>query len=268
MSQEEPVPTRYAQVEKDLLALLEPHVAYKDWATGLAQQKCFYIRGITWFKSEVLTGTGLTIHGCAAFVPKMKAILNARTSWHRKGFAWSEAFALRQFQDAASTNKRKPGKFQKAVEGIVLCETIADHLHQQDRSRPPKEAVYDRMRVEPAASYLPGFTEEVLQELLSRPQATTRLSNYTGHTTLDVFHDMTGKATGSKKCKTVTHKLVQRLYSCLLSVGVTPSQLGVPEFRYDPVHRDYLPSRHENVDVDVDLETLTMANMAQVASTN
>src|SRR5579864_5737137 len=114
MPQEKKAVSRYELVAGDFLKLLTDDVFYDDWANGLAREKCFYIRGITWFRREVL-GADLSLADCKNYIPQMKAMLKDRTSWHGRSFSWLDAYSPRQFIDAASQRKRATAVFQKAV---------------------------------------------------------------------------------------------------------------------------------------------------------
>jgi len=238
---ENPVSSRYRAVVEDPLQLLVHNVAHGGWESGLAQERCFYVRGIEWFKSAVLGGK-VNVTACKDYIPEMKRILKARRGWHRLGFDWTEPYAARQFIDVASERTRATPMFQKALETVVLCEAIAEAVHHKDSSRPTKEDVYERMSIEPAVSYINGFTPELLRELLSEPEMADRLRDQTGQRRLSVFSEM---ASG----RTVTHKLAVRLFERVLRDKFGTVRIDPPESRYDPARRLYQPAKDEEVDV-------------------
>ena len=172
----------------------------------------------------------------------MKETLVSRHHWQGQGFDWTESYSLRQFVDAASYRRRATLSFQNAVEGIVLCETIAKDICDRGLFPGSGKSVYGHMRIEPAASYINGLTSDLLDNLLRDDGLAQHLLKYTGQVHLEVFFDM---ANG----RTVTHKLAERTYRFLKS-RVGSSLIDPPYFRYDRRRRSYKPSEYERVDVE------------------
>ncbi|MDB6011524.1 MAG: hypothetical protein JWL65_3774 [Gammaproteobacteria bacterium] len=233
--------SRYQAVLEDPLQLLVHNVKHDGWTVGLALEKCFYVRGLMWFEERVLAGK-LKVTACKSYIPEMKRLLADRKSWHGLGFDWTEPYAARQFVDVFSERTRATPMCSKAYETIALCEVIAEDLNHKDSLRPCKEDVYEKMSIEPAVSYIHGFTSEICEEVLSDPVMADRVRAQTGQRRLGVFRAM---ASG----KTVTHKLAVRLYERVLRDAVGTVRIDPPEFRYDPRSRLYEPAKDEELDV-------------------
>jgi hypothetical protein len=229
--------SRAALARMDPLALLEVNVAYDGWEHETAAQKAFYVRGFTWFRDKVLVNK-LNITDCKLHIPKMKEILADRPGWTSTNFNWNEDFGSRQFVDSASPKNQLTPKFHKAAEVILLCETIAGVHHEESSAFPSPDEVYDRMRIEPAVSFIEGLDREVMQTL--SPEQLNTLRKWTGQSSNAVFFDM---ADG----KTVTDKLARRT-ARFFERQLPLIALGDVENRYSP-RRDYRPTKLEKVDV-------------------
>lgn len=221
----------------DVLRLLQFDVSYPGWEHETAKQKAFYVRGFTWFRHNVLKDN-LKITKCDTYVPEMKRRLSTRAKWLEKKFDWLDDFGARQFIDAASPVKRLTPKFHKAAECIILCEVIADDLHQKVTSTPPGSAVYNHMSIEAAVSFVHGLDRGALDQLSDKEWAALR--QFTGQQSDNVFFDM---AAG----KTVTHKLAVRTRRFLANRR-SPTRLGDVSYRFFR-KRSYKPSEHEIVEV-------------------
>lgn len=229
--------SRAARARLNPLALLEVDVAYPGWEHETAAQKAFYVRGFTWFRDKVLVNR-LNITDCKHYIPDMKQALSARTGWTSTNFSWDEDFGSRQFVDSASPKNQLTPKFHKAAEVILLCETIAGAHYEENSNFPSPDEVYDRMRIEPAVSFIEGLDREVVQALA--PEQLNTLRKWTGQSSNAVFLDM---ADG----KTVTDKLARRT-ARFFERQLPQIALGDVEWRYSP-RRDYKPTKLEKVDV-------------------
>lgn len=231
-----------ADQSDDLRRLLYYDVSYDGWAYGVAREKCFYLRGITWFRSVVLALSGLPVTRCDPFIRDMKDILASRPSWQGQGFDWAKTYALRQFTDAVSPRVAAPLTFQKAVEALALCEAIATHLSKVGTYPGSGLSVYEHMRIEPAVSFVDGLTPNLLSTLFRDRAFVDQLRRYTCQTDVRVFNDM---ASGL----TVTHKLAERTYH-LVKLHLGADLIHPPDFRYDPKRRRYKPSDYEYVSAE------------------
>lgn len=225
------------KVRDDVYALLEVDVTYPGWESGTAEKKAFYVRGFSWFRDKVL-GRHIYPTACGSYVPGMKKLLRERPGWLERPFRWQEDFALRQFVNSASSQRRLTQKFYKAAETILLCDVIAADLHRKNPQNPPADAVYEHMRIEPAVSFVHDLNKNVLQSL--SPEQFEMLRRWTGQPNREVFFEM---AAGD----TVTHKLAQRTKR-YFNKYVPEAMLGEPDFRFWP-KRTYKPSGNENFDV-------------------
>jgi hypothetical protein len=228
---------------ENLYALLEVDVTYEGWEDETGAQKAFYVRGFTWFRDQVINGRTV-VTDCKRHIPRMKELIQSRPNWTKHRFNWAEPFGDRQFIDAASPSKKLTPKFHKAVEVLVLCEAMAEAMHDEDPSRPEPAAVYRHMRIEPAVSFIHGFDRALLENLGRDDDFMPDLRRRTGQKSNAVFFDM---ADG----KTVTHKLAVRTHQ-ILNARSPRVQIGDVDFRYKP-KRIYKPSENEEWDAKVGL---------------
>ena len=225
-------------VQEDLRALLERNISYSGWEGLTGSKTAFYVRGFTWYRDMVLGPSHFAVTDCDKYVDAMKERLRGRTSWHDNSFDWTESFGPRQFIDAASPNRHFTPKFHKAVEIIVLAEVIADDLHRRNPSIPDGNEIYEHLRIEPAVSFVHGFTRGVFEKLTSGEKHGLR--QWTGQPSNDVFYEMGDK-------KTVTDKLAHRTRN-FIEKNVTRIDLGEVDFKF-VASRKYKPSPYERVDV-------------------
>ncbi len=223
----------------DALALLEVDITYPDWENETGLKKSYYVRGFTWFRNEVLRDR-LYVTDCASYIPEMKKLLKERKGWRKLDFKWEEDFSPRQFIDTASLYRKLTPKFHKAAEVILLCEVIARDLHAKDSKCPTPEMIYERMRIEPALSYINGFDRQIADRLSSKELDDLRA--WTGQEGNEVFIDM---ANGH----TVTHKLATRTRE-FLAARVPGIKLGDVGFRLRKRVKLGISS-NEFVDIDV-----------------
>lgn len=228
-------------VSEDLNALLERDISYSGWEGLTGSKTAFYVRGFTWYRDMVMGPAHFSVTDCDKYVSDMKIRLLARTSWHDNGFDWSENFGPRQFIDAASPNRHFTPKFHKAVEIIVLAEVIADDLHRRDHAIPNGAEVYEHLRIEPAVSFVHGFTREAFEKLTAEEKRGLR--QWTGQPGNDVFYEMGDR-------KTVTDKLAHRTRN-FIERNVARIDLGEVDFKF-VTSRKYKPSAYERVDVKED----------------
>lgn len=237
-----PEMTRAERVRASALALLEVDVTYPGWEHETAAQKAFYVRGFTWFRDKVL-GNKINITDCPDYTAEMKELLAARDGWQALNFNWGEAFGSRQFINAASPKLQLTPKFSKAAEVILLCETVAEVLRDGDAEAPGPDQVCERMRIEPAVSYVEGFDRQVINALTS--EQLNLLRRWTGQSSNTVFFEMADGKTSTDKLARRTQRFFER--------QLPQIALGDVEWRYSP-RRDYNPTKLEKVDVkDVDL---------------
>lgn len=238
--------------KNDVLSLLEVDVTYSGWEHETGDRLAFYVRGFTWFRDHVLTGK-LNVTDCGSYIPSMKERLLTRDGWVNSRFPWDEPFSKRQFIDTASAQRKLTPKFHKAAEIILLCEVIAEDIHQKNPTRPDPDDVYARMRIEPALSYIHGFNRSKLEQLSSHEKDLLR--RFTGQGSNEVFFDM---ADGH----TVTHKLAVRTRE-FFSQRAPKLELGDVGFRFSDRWKKG-PTKFEQVDTSAGLPDESILNPVRI----
>lgn len=219
--------------------LLLHDVTYDDWENQTASENAFYIRGYTWFRKNILEMIPMNITACGPMIPRAKKILAERTEWQNRGFDWATRLATTQITYGVSNDKRRPLRFHKAVEAIVVFEAIAER-YMQEKSPPsfgPLD-VYGHLRVEAAVSYVNNL-KTAMEEIRSRDsQFFDKLIAATGQEDLEVFSDMANGVT-------VTHKLAEAVHLFVRST-YPDVPIGAVSFKFNPLIT-YEPSKHENL---------------------
>lgn len=244
-------------VNHDVYDLLAAKITYDGWEIETATQKSFYVRGYTWFRQQVLNGA-LNVSGVAAtphYIEQMQGLIQARPNWMDKSFPWNEKFGPRQFVNAFSA-KRVPCQFHKAAQVVALCEVVASDLHERHPTRPHPSVVLQRMRIEPAVSYVHDLSRPLLERIeRDDPSLFQKMRQWTGQKSPTVFYDMADN-------KTVTHKLARWTRAFILA-RYPNMPIGDVGFRYDD-RRIYKPSENEYYDAnEQDLPEEARAAIAQ-----
>ena len=221
------------------VSLLTDNISYEGWQFTLGLKKAFYVRGATWFRTNVLRETtkiGKYIEELPSFEEKIRS---TSPDWMIPGFDWSRDFASRQAIDGLSLSKRKPLRFDKAVKTLHFCQVVAQRLKSEGKTDVDSSDVYKKMRIEPAVFYLRDLDSRALKSLEEEvPNVLNDLCEHCAQVHKLVFDDMA-------RGHTVTRKLAERV-SDLVTSRKAKVSVGTIEFR----HREGLRSASE-------LETLS-----------
>jgi hypothetical protein len=157
------------------------------------------------------------------YEPEFYDLLESRKSWHVDALNWNEHFSPRQAIDALSLKKRRPLRFMKAAQTILLCEVVLLEDRKQRDLNVSVEELYENMRIEPAVYYLEGYDMNLHRALIRdfeafRPTALRACRQRF----MDVFEDMA-------RGYTVTQALATRFRNVVAEFA--PSEIGavVPE---------------------------------------
>lgn len=227
-----------------VLDILTDDVTYKGWEVETGKQKAFYVRGSTWFHTNVED----TIQNLAAHISEMQDVILTRTDWHEGFTDWATEYSIRQAYDGLQLGGRKPLLFTKAVKTIVLCEVAARHKHGDDFVRDhfyglvaTASGLRPRMRIEAAVSFIHDFNTTSLDQLKARnAQILRQLQDATAQRRTSVFTDM------SNDSKTVTHRLCKQVHEYLVA-NYPEIDIGMVDFRLDG-RRGVSPSQNEFID--------------------
>lgn len=193
---------------KDLLSV---DVTSDDWSETTARKNGFYVRGFSAFRKNVLRAVGGLKQDI--YFERKDELLATVSDWDDGDFDWSEKLSARQANDAASTSNPKRLQFHKAVQVILLCEAASQVRHERGRHKLTdgvREAPINYMRIEPAVSYINGFDNKFIDNLLSyRSDALDLLRALTGQRDQKIFRDMANGVTVSHKLATRTHLILR-----------------------------------------------------------
>jgi len=129
--------------------------------------------------------------------------------WFVGGFPWDEVFSARQAGNALSLEKRSPLRFDKVVRTIHLCAAAAEALQARSQSQVGADDVLDKMRIEPALSYVTDLNKDAMKLLEDAdPDLLRSLRDACGQTNSYVFETMT-------QGYTVTNSLAEKVLSYL-----------------------------------------------------
>lgn len=224
--------------------LLTDSIVYGGWEGEIGKKKAFYVRGMRWFQSTVLSNR-LNVTDVSGYIDEMQERLVARPDWLKLSFDWDEKFSSRQFIDAASPSRRYAPRFDKAVKIIVLCETIADALRKKHGDVVPRgKEVYRHLQILPAVFYIHDFNRSVLDQAQSQDgKFLTDLRTATQQPTSEVFRDMADR-------KTVSRWLAQ-CTSDFFAERLPKVDLGSVSSRFRS-NVKFTPSTHEFWDFDLE----------------
>lgn len=223
--------------------LLTDDITYAGWHLQTGRQKAFYIRGVTWFRTNVED----TVQNLGVFAPQMQALVGDRSTWHPELAGKDEPYSLRQAYDALKYNGRAPLKYTKAVQTLALCEAAALARHGEDFVRDHFYGLVDtpsgqrpRMRIEAAVSYIHDFDAAKLKELTSlRPSFLADVTAAVGQKSVQLINDM------SVASKNVTYRLCCQVRDYIVENFPTVA-IGEIEFTLAGPKR-YGVSEHEYV---------------------
>ena len=133
-----------------------------SWEITTARQKSYYVSGSVWFTQHVLP----EITKIAHYEPEFYDTLYRRKSWHIATLNWDEHFSPRQAIDALSLKKRKPLRFMKAAQTILLCEVVLNEDKELRHINATVEDLYENMKIEPAVYYVEGYDISLHNKLL------------------------------------------------------------------------------------------------------
>ena len=242
------------------VSLLTDDITYDGWQFTLGDKRAFYIRGATWFKTNVLrqvTKIGKFIDELPEFEAKIR---EDHPDWMIPGFDWDQNYSSRQAVDGLSLTKRRPLKFDKAVKTIHFCQVAAKRLKAEGKTDVDPSDVYKRMRIEPAVFYLRDLDKKTLEALITEDEnILSDLCDLCAQTHKLVFDDMA-------KGHTVTKKLAERVEKAIRE-HETSLSVGTVQFK----HRDGLrkaSDRETLSDDDVALaqQDSDVANLEQRSS--
>ncbi|MEM6890368.1 MAG: hypothetical protein AAF636_19875 [Pseudomonadota bacterium] len=201
------------------VSLLTDDITYDGWQFTLGDKKAFYIRGATWFKTNVLrevTKLGKFIDELPDFEAQIR---KDYPDWMIPGFDWDKNYSSRQAIDGLSLTKRKPLKFDKAVKTIHFCQIAAKKLKAKGKTDIDPSDVYKRMRIEPAVFYLSDLDSKTLEALIKEDEKILDdLRDACAQTHKLVFDDMAKGHTVTKKLAEGVEKLISG-HKTSLSVG-------------------------------------------------
>lgn len=132
------------------------------WEITSARQKSFYVTGAIWFTQHILPEVTKLAH----YEPEFYDTLYQRKEWHAAALNWSEHFSPRQAIDALSLKKRRPLRFIKAAQTILLCEVVLNEDKILRSINASVEDLYSHMKIEPAVYYIEGYDMNLHQTLV------------------------------------------------------------------------------------------------------
>lgn len=210
--------------------LMTDDIQHEGWQFNVGSMKVFYVRGATWFKTNVLNEVTRLNQGYSDQLESFVHDINeAHPGWLIGGFNWEKSFAPRQAVDSLSLKRRKPIKFEKAVKTLYLCRLAASKQAEEGRLSFDPFDIYKKMRIEPAAFYIQDFDLDALKDMRKKkPKIEDELRERTGQISRKVFEEM---AAGH----TVTKRLADRTREALSAEGF---DVGSVDYRYrDDVQR-------------------------------
>lgn len=172
----------------DLLSLLSrTDFIYPGWDITVARQKSFYVTGAMWFSQNVIS----EVTKVSFYESEFYDLLEKRKSWRILSFDVEERFSTRQAIDALSLKKRRPLRFFKAAQTILLCEAVLVEQAKMYGVTATIEDLYNTMRIEPAVYYLEGYDLELHRRLQkNHPEFKTLALRACGQRFMEVFEDM------------------------------------------------------------------------------
>lgn len=189
------------------------------WEITSARQKSFYVTGAIWFTQHILPEVTKLAH----YEPEFYDTLYQRKDWHVAALNWSEHFSSRQAIDALSLKKRRPLRFIKAAQTILLCEVVLNEDKIIRAINASAEDLYEHMKIEPAVYYLEGYDIDLHRTLVRsvktfQPTALRACKQRF----IDVFEDMA-------RGYTVTYDLASKFKEVVSEFA--PNRIGnvVPE---------------------------------------
>lgn len=218
-----------ADDNKTCTSLLTDDIVHDGWQFTLGDKKAFYIRGATWFRTNVLREV-TKIEKFESDLPAFEdEIRKNHPDWMIDGFDWTKKFSSRQAIDGLGLTKRKALKFDKAVKTIHFCQLAAQKLKAAGETTVEPSEVYVRMRIEPAVFYLRDLDTKTLEAIIKEDKKLLDdLCEKCAQTSKPVFWDM---AAGH----TVTRKLAEKVGNAIEEHEADASA-GTVQFK----HRDGL----------------------------
>lgn len=206
--------------ETDLLSLLSrKDFIYPGWDITVARQKSFYVTGAMWFTQNVVS----EITKISFYESEFYELLEKRKSWRTLSFDFDERFATRQAIDALSLKKRRPLRFFKAAQTILLCEAVLTEQAKVYGVTTTVEDLYHHMRIEPAVYFLEGYDIDLHRRLLKNsPEFKPLALRSCGQRFMEVFEDMA-------RGYTVTYGLATRFRDVVVNFAEKEIGEVVPE---------------------------------------
>ena len=189
------------------------------WEITTARQKSFYVTGAIWFTQHILPEVTKLAH----YEPEFYDALYQRKDWHIAALNWSEHFSSRQAIDALSLKKRRPLRFIKAAQTILLCEVVLEEDKIIRAINASVEDLYGHMKIEPAVYYLEGYDIDLHRALVrSADTFQPTALRICKQRFMNVFEDMA-------RGYTVTHDLASKFKEVVSEFA--PDRIGnvVPE---------------------------------------
>ena len=196
-------PPRVPPTGSDVAELLDPRidVAAPDWLAELAPRKAFRVRGLSWFRLNIV----LEVAALSPYLPRVPLEIAARPGWNGVPLPWSQQLSIRQVYDAVD---KQPLLFHKAAEICLLCE-LAAAAPPNGRPPVPAETLYEHLRIEPALWRISDFDQTMVDRVeRERPDAAQVVRRRCSQTSVAPMHDV---AAG----KTVSHRLAVRMVRVL-----------------------------------------------------
>ncbi|MGB0695816.1 MAG: hypothetical protein ACPGOY_09205 [Rhodospirillaceae bacterium] len=234
---------------KSLEDLLRYPVAHDGWERDIANiHKVFYLRGFSTFELEVLRNQSIVSNNKTTwyiYINEMIELIGSRKQWIDSNLLSKvDEYSIRQAQDGLS-KQRKPLLFGKAVQTLVLLEVMAKHIFDATGDSRDPSIVYEKMNIEAAISYIPGFERSSFDIALNRNQDLLQhLLNQTGQTNPTVFYHMADRKA------VVTHKLALKVHETL-NKEPTSLKLNKPDFKFNTQYK-YRASKDEDINAAID----------------
>lgn len=172
----------------DLLSLLSRvDFIYPGWDITVARQKSFYVTGAMWFTQNVLS----EVTKISFYETEFYDLLEKRKTWRAFSFDFDERFSTRQAIDALSLKKRRPLRFFKAAQTILLCEAVLREQAKVYGISTTIDDLYRNMRIEPAVYFLEGYDIDLHRRILkNNPEFKPLALRACGQRFMEVFEDM------------------------------------------------------------------------------
>lgn len=172
----------------DLLSLLSrTDFMYPGWDITVARQKSFYVTGAMWFTQNVIS----EVTKISFYEAEFYELLEKRKSWRVLSFDFDERFSTRQAIDALSLKKRRPLRFFKAAQTILLCEAVIREQAKVYGVTATVEDLYRNMKIEPAVYFLEGYDIDLHRRILkNHPEFKPLALRACGQRFMEVFEDM------------------------------------------------------------------------------